>query len=103
MSRIKLAVTVIITVALITAAVAGGALYFRNSRQKTVPVVSVDSIAGDYYTDDTMLEGNIVTNVTQNVNVDNDMIIREVYVSEGDTVSRGDQLISFDMTLVQMN
>lgn len=102
MSRIKLAVTVIITVALITAAVAGGALYFRNSRQKTVPVVSVDSIAGDYYTDDTMLEGNIVTNVTQNVNVDNDMIIREVYVSEGDTVSRGDQLISFDMTLVQM-
>lgn len=67
-----------------------------------MPVVQVESIASDYYTDDTMLEGNIVTNVTQNVNVDKDMIIKQVYVNEGDSVSKGDKLISFDMTLVQM-
>ena len=102
MSKIKIVVAGVLTVALITGAVAGAAIYFRNSRQETVPVVSVDSIAADYYTDDTMLEGNIVTNVTQNVNVDQDMIIKEVYVTEGDSVAKGDPLISFDMTLVQM-
>ena len=37
---------------------------------------SVDSLASDYYMDDTTLDGNIVTNVTQNVTVDKDMIIK---------------------------
>lgn len=52
--------------------------------------------------DDTNLNGNIVTSATQSVNIDKDMIIKEVYVSKGDSVKKGDQLMSFDMTLVQM-
>ena len=102
MSKIKIAVIGVLTTALVVSGAAGGILYYRNSRQDTVPVVSVDSIATDYYTDEMMLEGNIVTNVTQNINVDKDMIIDELYVSEGDSVKEGDPLISFDMTLVQM-
>ena len=102
MSTVKKIVIGVFAVILVFGAVAGGAVYFKKSRQETVPVVQVESIASDYYTDDTMLEGNIVTNVTQNVNVDKDMIIQQVYVNEGDSVSKGDKLISFDMTLVQM-
>ena len=45
-------------------------------------VVSVDSLAGQYYMDDTNLDGNIVTSATQSVNIDKDMIIKEVYVSK---------------------
>ena len=102
MSTVKKIIIGVLAVVLVFGAVAGGAVYFKKSHQETVPVVQVGSIASDYYTDDTMLEGNIVTNVTQNVNVDKDMIIQQVYVNEGDSVSKGDRLISFDMTLVQM-
>ncbi len=41
-------------------------------------------------------------NVTQNITVDKDMIIDQVYVQQGDSVSVGDPLITFDMTLVEM-
>ena len=34
--------------------------------------------------------------------VDKDMIIEKVYVSKGDSVKKDDKLISFDMTLVEM-
>ena len=65
-------------------------------------VVSVDSLASQYYTDDTSLEGNIATSAVQNVSIDKDMIVQDIYVSKGDTVKKGDKLVSFDMTLVQM-
>ena len=92
----------ILIAALVAGGSAGGAVYYKKSHQKTVSVVSVDSLAGQYYMDDTNLDGNIVTSATQSVNIDKDMIIKEVYVSKGDSVKKGDQLMSFDMTLVQM-
>lgn len=92
----------VLVAALIAGGSAGGAVYYKNSHQKTVSVVSVDSLAGQYYMDDTNLEGNIVTSAVQNISVDKDMIIEDVYVSKGDSVQKGDKLISFDMTLVQM-
>ena len=92
----------ILIAALVAGGSAGGAVYYKKSHQKTVSVVSVDSLAGQYYMDDTNLNGNIVTSATQSVNIDKDMIIKEVYVSKGDSVKKGDQLMSFDMTLVQM-
>ena len=92
----------VLIAALVIGGSAGGAVYYKKSHQKMVSVVSVDSLAGQYYMDDTTLDGNIVTSAVQNVNVDKDMIIKEVYVTKGDPVKKGDQLISFDMTLVQM-
>ncbi|MBU5479986.1 hypothetical protein [Blautia sp. MSJ-19] len=92
----------ILVAALIAGGSAGGAVYYKNSHQKTVSVVSVDSLAGQYYMDDTNLDGNIVTSAVQNVTLDKDMIIQDVYVSKGDSVKKGDKLITFDMTLVQM-
>lgn len=92
----------ILVAALIAGSGTGGVIYYQNTHQKTVSVVSVDSLAGQYYIDDTNLDGNITTSAKQDITVDSDMIIQEVYVSEGDSVQKGDQLISFDMTLVQM-
>lgn len=92
----------ILVAALIAGTGAGGAFYYKKSHRKTVSVVSVDSLAGQYYIDDTNLSGDIVTSAVQNITVDKDMIIDEVYVSEGESVKEGQKLISFDMTLVQM-
>ena len=92
----------ILVAALVVGGTAGGGVYYRQSHQKTVSVVSVDSLAGDYSADDTTLEGNIVASAVQNISVDKDMIIEKVYVSKGDSVKKDDKLISFDMTLVEM-
>ena len=92
----------ILIAALVAGGSAGGATYYKKSHQKTVSVVSVDNLAGQYYMDDTNLDGNIVTSAIQNITVDKDMVIQEVYVSKGDEVKKDDKLISFDMTLVQM-
>ena len=81
----KIIIGILIT-ALIAGGSAGGAVYYKKSHQKTVSVVSVDSLAGQYYTDDTNLEGNIVTSAVQNVSGDKDMVIKDVYVSSGDAV-----------------
>ena len=92
----------ILVAALVVGGTAGGGVYYRQSHQKTVSVVSVDSLAGDYSVDDTTLEGNIVASAVQNISVDKDMIIEKVYVSKGNSVKKDDKLISFDMTLVEM-
>ena len=102
MKNAKKIIIGVVVVALVTGGAAGGAVYLKSNNKETVGVVSVDSLASDYYMDDTTLDGNIVTNVTQNVTVDKDMIIKDLYVQKGDTVKKGDKLMSFDMTLVQM-
>lgn len=97
----KIIIGVLVT-ALAAGSTAGAAVYFKKNNQDIVPVISVDSLASPYYMDDTTLDGNIVTNVSQNITVEKDMIIQDLYVQKGDTVKKGDKLISFDMTLVQM-
>lgn len=97
----RIIIAVVIT-AILGCAAAGGVFYIKKSNQKEVLVVSVNSLASDYYMQDTNLEGTITTNVAQNVTVDDDMVVEEVFVQKGDTVKEGDKLVSFDMTLVEM-
>ena len=49
-----------------------------------------------------MYKRQVYANATQRISVEKDMIIQEIYVSKGDEVKPGDKLISFDMTLVEM-
>lgn len=102
MSRLKKVLIIVLVIALVSGAVVGAGLYMRKSNQKEVLVVSVESLASDFYMGNTNLEGNIATSVSQNIGMDKDMIIEEVYVQKGDSVSKGDKLISFDTTLVEM-
>ncbi len=34
------------------------------------------------------MKGNIATSAVQNVNIDKDMIVQDIYVSKGDTVKK---------------
>lgn len=81
---------------------AAGLLQLRKNSQKEVMVTSVSNLVSDYYMPTTSVDGTVTTSVAQNVSVDSDMIIDQVYVAEGDTVKKGDPLISFDTTLVEM-
>ena len=57
----------------------------------------------EFYTPSTTLDGIITSSATQTVNGDKDLIIDQIYVTKGRCrQKKGDPLISFDTTLVEM-
>lgn len=102
MRKLKAFIISIIIVALLGVSAYAGLNYVKKLNENEVIVVSVGSIASDYYTQDTSLDGYITSNVSQTVYQDSDMIVDKVHVSAGDSVKKGDLLVSFDMTLVEM-
>lgn len=101
MKVVKRIIVGVLIAALASAGIYTGVMHVKESKVTEVPVTSVSNLMTDWYSE-TTLDGTITTNVAQNVNMDKDMIIEKIYVSQGDDVKKGDNLISFDMTLVEM-
>ncbi len=101
MKVVKRIIVGVLIAALASAGIYTGLMHVKESKVTEVPVTSVSNLMTDWYSE-TTLDGPITTNVAQNVNMDKDMIIEKIYVSQGDDVKKGDNLISFDMTLVEM-
>lgn len=102
MGKAKKIIIGVVVTALVGTGIGGGLMYVRKGSQKEVLVASVSDLAGERYDSDTTLSGTVYANATQRISVEKDMIIQEIYVSKGDEVKPGDKLISFDMTLVEM-
>ena len=90
MRKLKAFIISIIIVALLGVSAYAGLNYVKKLNENEVIVVSVGSIASDYYTQDTSLDGYITSNVSQTVYQDSDMIVDKVHVSAGDSVKKGD-------------
>ena len=101
MKVVKRIIVGVLIAALASAGIYTGLMHVKESKVTEVPVTSVSNLMTDWYSE-TTLDGTITTKVAQNVNMDKDMIIEKIYVSQGDDVKKGDNLISFDMTLVEM-
>ena len=101
MKVVKRIIVGVLIAALASAGIYTGLMHVKESKVTEVPVTSVSNLMTDWYSE-TTLDGTITTNVAQNVNMDKDMNIEKIYVSQGDDVKKGDNLISFDMTLVEM-
>lgn len=99
---IKKIIIGIVAASLVVGGAAGGLSYMKKKNEKEVQVINVGSIASNWYMPSTTLQGQIVTSVSQNVKMDKDVIIQDVYVQKGDNVKKGDKLMTFDMTLVEM-
>lgn len=101
MSKKKKILLSVISVLLVCSLAAGGIIAARNAGKEEVLVVPVSEMSMNMYYGESM-EGQVATNVTQKVTMDKDAIIEQTYVNVGDQVHRGDKLISFDMTLKEM-
>ncbi|MGI6070657.1 MAG: hypothetical protein ACOYBE_09540 [Blautia sp.] len=101
MSIKKKVVISVVSVLLVISLVTGGIIAARNANAKTVLVVPVSNMSMGMYNEES-IEGQVATSVTQKVKLDKDSIIEKVYVAQGDHVRRGDKLITFDMTLKEM-
>lgn len=102
MGRIKKIIAGVLVVAVAGTGITAGLMQMKKNNQKEIMVTSVSNLIQEYYMPSTTLGGTVTTSATQNVSVDKDLIIDEVYVTKGDLVKVGDPLVSFDTTLVEM-
>lgn len=83
-------------------AVWGGLTIARNAQRSDVKVYSVnDFCMTDYWGDTSSTSGMVTTDKIQKVFLSSRQTVNKVWVAEGDSVRKGDKLISYDSTLTQ--
>ena len=102
MGKLKKILAGVIVVVIAGSGITAGLMQLKKNSQKTVAVTPVSGLLQEFYTPSTTLDGIITSSATQTVNGDKDLIIDQIYVTKGDAVKKGDPLISFDTTLVEM-
>lgn len=75
----------------------------KTSSQSTVKVVSVSDMSGGGGWSDNSLPGNITSDVSQNIYLADSQTVKKIHVKEGDTVKVGDDLLTYDMTLENLD
>ena len=75
----------------------------KTSSQSTVKVVSISDMSGGGGWSDNSLSGNITSDVSQNIYLADSQKVKKIYVKEGDTVKVGDDLLTYDMTLENLD
>jgi HlyD family secretion protein len=83
-------------------AVWGGLTIARNAQRSDMKVYSVnDFCMTDYWGDTSSTSGMVTTDKIQKVFLSSSQTVNKVWVAEGDSVRKGDKLISYDSTLTQ--
>ncbi|MCM1494880.1 MAG: efflux RND transporter periplasmic adaptor subunit [Bacteroides sp.] len=100
MSRKKI-IIIVISLVVVAALVTGGIFTYRwyRSENTMVEVVPVSNLNWGYSGDEMSSYGMVTNDMSQDVYYLESQTIEEIFVSEGDTVAVGDPLISYDMTM----
>ena len=94
-----------IAIAAVCLAVAGGGLYGfmkYNDSKKVVDVVPVSAINETVFEESVPSEGYVVSADSQEIYLDSSQDVKEVNVSEGQEVKKGDVLITLDTTTSEL-
>ena len=84
----------------VTGMVWGGMTLLRNARRQAVNVYSVaDFVTYDYGSSGAESSGMVTTDKLQKIYISDSQTVKVVYVTEGQTVRKGDKLLSYDTTL----
>lgn len=100
--KLKKGIIIAACVVGVCGAVWGGLTIARNAQRSDVKVYSVnDFCMTDYWGDTSSTSGMVTTDKIQKVFLSSSQTVNKVWVAEGDTVRKGDKLISYDSTLTQ--
>lgn len=100
MSKKKI-VVIVVSLIVVIALVVGGVFGYRwyRSENTTAEVQSVSNLNWGYGGNEMSSYGMVTNDMSQDVYLLESQTIEEVYVTEGQTVSVGDPLVSYDMTM----
>ena len=100
--KLKKAIIIAACAVGVCSAVWGGLTIARNAQRSDVKVYSVnDFCMTDYWGDTSSTSGMVTTDKIQKVFLSSSQTVNKVWVAEGDSVRKGDKLISYDSTLTQ--
>lgn len=95
---------VILVIAVLCGAVWGGLILIRNARKKPVNVYSVmDFSTTDDYSSSSQTYGMVTMDHMQKILLTETQTVKEIYVEEGQTVKKGDKLLTCDTTLTDID
>ena len=100
--KIKKAIIISASVVVAAALCAGGVVFLAPRLSKPVSVYDFNDICADYYDDALYFDGTVSAGSVQSVYLGDTKKVREICVSEGDTVKAGDILMTFDTTLSEI-
>ena len=99
---LKKTLLVVGIVVAVCAAVWGGLTLARNAQRGDVNVYSVASFAmTDYWGDTANTSGSVSTDKLQKIYISQSQTVSQIYVKEGQTVKKGDRLLTYDTSLSQ--
>ncbi|MDD3340358.1 MAG: hypothetical protein PHS82_16080 [Lachnospiraceae bacterium] len=83
----------------------GGGIWYAvaKTNQKAINVAPVADLSTGYMGNDISMSGTVSSNATQEVHLTDKQVIDEVFVEEGASVDVGTPLLSYDMTMVNLN
>lgn len=94
----------LISIAVVGLAVAGiMAKRHNDSVVKVIPVYEATGMFSQDYVGKLVVYGNLKKGYVQNLAVDNELSIKNINVEKGDTVNKGDVLITYDTEALQLN
>lgn len=100
--KLKKGIIIAACVVGVCGAVWGGLTIARNAQRSDVKVYSVnDFCMTNYWGDTSNTSGMVTTDKIQKVFLSSSQTVNKVWVAEGDSVRKGDKLISYDSTLTQ--
>lgn len=100
--KLKKAIIIAACAVGVCGAVWGGLTIARNAQRSDVKVYSVnDFCMTDYWGDTSSTSGMVTTDKIQKVFLSSSQTVNKIWVAEGDSVRKGDKLISYDSTLTQ--
>ena len=99
-------------ITLLCIAILGGGGYFGFTKYKSskdkkivvdvVPVNLMAESADMYEYSNTTMDGQIISANSQKIELDNEKLVKKVLVKEGDPVKKGDTILEYDMTVVEL-
>lgn len=96
--KIKKVIITVAVVAVLGAAAVGGAYAYKSYQQKQLvaEVQRVGDISWGYWGDSATSYGMVTNDSSQEIYLADSKTVKEIYVSEGDTVEVGDPLLEYD-------
>lgn len=102
--KLKRILVVILAIAVLCGAVWGILTAINAANRSAVNVFSFDNCGmTDYWGDSASSSGTVETDKLQKVYLSGTQTVNQVYVSEGQSVQKGDKLMSFDTTLSSLD